>query len=271
MKLEHLPVGLWALCLAGMAHAHEFWLWPDDFAPEAGQPVVLSLRVGEHFTGDLVGFGQPLVREWRVRSRTGERDITASVMPGAHASSPPMAFAQRGSQRLSVDTQSFNITLPPDKFEAYLREEGLERVVAQREAEGASDRPGRERYRRHAKTLLRVGGQADASALVPTGQVLEIVPLTDPHMRSGAKGLQMQVRHQGNALPAALVKAWHQGERQLTVLRARTDCQGRVRFDLPWDGAWMVSVVHMVRTTGDADIDWDSHWANLTFEVGPAR
>ena len=23
--------------LAGMAQAHEFWLWPDDFAPDVGQ------------------------------------------------------------------------------------------------------------------------------------------------------------------------------------------------------------------------------------------
>ena len=116
----------------------------------------------------------------------------------------------------------------------------------------------------------RVGGQADASALTPTGQVLEIVPLTDPHARGAAAGLPLQVIYRGKALPDALVKAWHHGEGQATVLRARTDAQGRVRFDLPRDGAWMVGVVHMVRASGVPDIDWDSHWANLTFEAGPA-
>ena len=269
MNPKHLFACWLAIGLAGLAHAHEFWLWPNAFAPRAGQPVTLSLQVGERFIGDVVGFGRPLVRDLRVRSRSGDQDLTPAVPPGAHAASPPLSFAQSGAQRISIDTEPFTITLPADQFEAYLREEGLEQVVARRGAEGSTGRPGRERYRRHAKTLLRVGGQTDASARAPTGQVLEIVPLGDPHARSSPDGLPLQVRYRGTALQGALVKAWHQNGQQLTVLRARSDAQGRVRFDLPHDGTWMVSVVHMVRTADEPGIDWDSHWANLTFETGP--
>ena len=227
--------------------------------------------MGEHFRGDLVGFGRPLVQAWRAGSSAGEHDLTAAVPPGAHAASPPLSFMQRGSQRLQVDTEPFTVTLPADPFEAYLREEGLERVIAERQATGASSQPGRERYRRHTKTLLRVGGQTDASALRPAAQVLEIVPLTDPHAGTGVEGLRLQVLYRGAALPGALVKAWHRAGGQTMVLQARTDGQGRLRFDLPRDGVWMVSAVHMVRATGQGDVDWDSLWANLTFEADPAR
>jgi uncharacterized GH25 family protein len=80
----------------------------------------------------------------------------------------------------------------------------------------------------------------------------------------------MQLMFNGKPLKGALVKAWHQGDSQITVLRARTDARGRFAYRLPWSGVWMVSVVHMVPVTGEPGVDWDSHWGNLTFEL-PAK
>lgn len=260
-----------ALCTTALsASAHEFWLRPDRFDPPVKAPVSLSLAVGEHFVGDVAAFGAPLVAALRLHTRAGVQDLRALVPAGAPQGGLPMAFAQKGAHLLSLDTHPYTIELPADKFNAYLREEGLERVLAQREASGQATQPGRERYRRHVKTLLRVGGASDAAHGTRTGQTLELLPLADPQARAAAGGLPLRVLFNGAPLEGALVKAWHQGSGQLTVLRARTDAQGQVGYRLPWSGVWMVSVVHMVPVSGEAGVDWDSHWGNLTFEL-PAK
>ena len=259
-----------ALLLAFSASAHEFWMLPDRFAPLVKAPVSLSLLVGENFVGDAAPFGLPLVASLRLHTRAGVQDLRAVVPAEVPQARVPMAFAQTGTHLLSLDTHPSTIELPPDKFTAYLREEGLERVIAQREALGQSAAPGRERFRRHVKTLLSVGGASDASYGARTDQLLELLPLANPQVGLADGALPMQLMFNGKPLEGALVKAWHQGESQITVLRARTDARGRFTYRLPWSGVWMVSVVHMVPVTGEPGVDWDSHWGNLTFEL-PAK
>ena len=259
-----------ALLVAFSAHAHEFWMMPDRFAPPVKAAVSLSLLVGENFVGDAAPFGLPLVASLRLHTTAGVQDLRGVVPTEVAQSRVPMAFAQTGTHLLSLDTHPRTIELAPDKFTAYLRDEGLERVIAQREAQGQSATPGRERFRRHVKTLLSVGGVSDASFGARTGQMLELLPLANPQTRLANGALPMQLLFNGEPLEGALVKAWHQGDGQLTVLRARTDARGRLTYRLPWSGVWMVSVVHMVPVTGEPGVDWDSHWGNLTFEL-PAK
>jgi uncharacterized GH25 family protein len=141
--------------------------------------------------------------------------------------------------------------------------------MALRKAAGQDTQPGRERYRRHVKTLLSVGGQSDASCCARAGQTLEIVPLADPQRLQPGGALALQVLFKGQPLPGALVKVWNQRGAQVNVLRTRTDAAGRSTTILPWAGMWMASVVHMVSATDDQgwDWDWDSHWGNLSFEL----
>jgi uncharacterized GH25 family protein len=50
-------------------------------------------------------------------------------------------------------------------------------------------------------------------------------------------------------------------------LSARSDKDGRVRFRLPRAGMWMVKAVHMIAAQPDAQADWQSFWASLTFDL----
>jgi uncharacterized GH25 family protein len=255
------------LWLASAAQAHEFWMMPDRFSPPARGEVELALRVGENFVGDPVGFGQPMAESLRWFRQAGMVALTPQLPDHLEQDSVALAFDRPGTQLIALDTRPFTITLPPDTFNAYLREEGLERVLAQRKAAGQDTQPGRERYRRHVKTLLSVGGQTDASFGVRAGQTLEIVPLADPQRLTPGGALPLQVLFNGQPLQGALVKVWNQRGAQLSILRTRTDEAGRSSTRLPWAGVWMVSVVHMVPATDHQGWDWDSHWGNLTFEL----
>lgn len=64
------------------------------------------------------------------------------------------------------------------------------------------------------------------------------------------------------------MKAWHRRGGQTLIIRAKTAADGSASFDFPYAGPWMISVVHMVPVMGVKDVDWDSMWSNLSFNLG---
>lgn len=255
-----------AVTASGVADAHEFWMLPDSFDARPGASVQLSMHVGEYFVGDLVGLSQPFVTQLKRHAGTDTADLLANL-PEAAAGFVQVPVTQSGTQVFSADTASSRVELPAGRFHAYLHDEGLDYVIALREKAGTADTPGRERFRRHVKTLVRVGDTAGVAATQATGQRLEIVPRVDPSTTPAGRDLEFQVMWEGKALPNALVKFWHRRGGQPLMIRTVTNPAGRVSVTPPWPGVWMASVVHMIPATDSPDVDWDSYWGNLTFEL----
>ena len=269
---------LTAVCLAPL-YAHEFWITPVTTPLALGSTARLSLRVGEQFTGDLVGWSKPQTVRLRLVSSLGVQDISGQV-PVVPVADLPITLTAPGTHLVAYESQPNAITLSADRFHAYLHDEGLDFIKAQRDAAGQAKLPGRERYRRYVKTLLAVRGtQADGAAVAvhaqTLGQRLELVPVNNPLDLLPGDALSVQVMFEGKPLPGALLKAWHktggaastQAGGQTLIIRATTDLQGITTVNLPYPGAWMLSVVHMVRVTGEKGLDWDSLWGNLSFSV----
>ncbi len=71
----------------------------------------------------------------------------------------------------------------------------------------------------------------------------------------------------GEPVPNQLVFAGgHGADGAMDEASARTDASGHVRFRLGEAGRWYVRFIHMVRTD-DADLDYESKWATLSFEI----
>ena len=257
--------------------AHEFWLTPVTAPLAAGESARLTLRVGEYFEGDIVGFSASHTLALRRYSAAGSTDLRA-LLPGATvvpALLVPMPTA--GTHMVIFNNQPSIISLPAGTFNAYLHEEGLDFIKAQREAAGNAEKAGRERYRRFVKTLIRIKPATDAipsAATRPdtthaalTGQRLEILPMTDPLALAPGDVLSVRVEFDGKPLAGALLKAWHRRGGQTLIIRAKTAADGSASFDLPYAGPWMISVVHMVPVIGVKDVDWDSMWSNLSFNL----
>jgi hypothetical protein len=266
----HTPFRLlaaaFALVASAAAQSHEFWMLPGRFESAVGQAALLQLSVGQEFVGDHVPFSPELVAGlWRF-SADGRAPLSATRAMPALAVRLPSA----GSHVVALDTHPSFIELPADKFTDYLRLEGLQSVIDWRAQHGAADLPGRERYRRNVKALLRAGPASDGTFAVRTGQRLEIVPRSDPWQAHAPAALAFEVTFDGTPLPHALLKLWHHGSSGLVKLEAVTGADGRAAFVLPQAGAWMASVVQMIAATDTPGIDWDSYWGNLTFEIPPA-
>ena len=269
------------LCQTSL-QAHEFWIGPVKEPLVAGSQVGLSLLVGEYFVGDLVGFSALQTASLGRYTVAGRQDLS-SFLSSTQVAVLQLPLQSAGTHLVVFDSQPNAITLSADSFHAYLHDEGLDFIKAKREATGAGSQPGRERYRRYVKTLLQVTKSAGASSksnvdskkpdmthATVVGQRLELVPLQNPLSLSPGASLGVKVLFESKPLAGALLKAWHKRGGQTVMVRATTGVDGIVKFDLPYAGPWMISVVHMVPVTGVPDIDWDSFWGSLTFVVPPS-
>jgi uncharacterized GH25 family protein len=159
------------------------------------------------------------------------------------------------------------IKLDAAKFNAYLTEEGLDTIRAQRRQLGEDKLPGRERYSRYLKSLVRAGGHSDDTWKRALGQRLEIVPLVDPFAVKKGGNLPLRVLFDGKPLAGAKVLAHRRAAGKTATQSATTSAKGEVTFKVNGTGTWLVRLVHMRRAIKDKDADWESFWGALTFGV----
>jgi hypothetical protein len=151
----------WFLGLTVLAFAHEFWLLPKKWRVEPGQPVQLQLRVGENFSGDP--WEAAASRVTSLRSLLG-KSLTEHLpaLQKQGIDSLFLTFDRPGTHLVALATNSKFIELDAQKFDNYLKEDGLEHVRQIRRQTGQSERPGREFYRQGCR-------HADSSGQHPDG------------------------------------------------------------------------------------------------------
>lgn len=252
-----------AFFVAAPVLAHDFWIEPTSFRPEVGSVVGIGLRVGEGFDGDPVPRAAEKIERFVLLSRSGARDVEG--VPGRDPAGVTRV-AEPGYLVVGYRSRHSRVELPAEKFEEYLKEEGLEKIVATRAARGESDRPSREIYSRCAKAILDAGGAGTRGHDEVLGFRLELVPERSPKEVGGGRSMPVRLLFERKPLAGALVVAMKREDPEKR-LSARSDESGRVVFDLPRGGVWLVKSVHMVPAPGPSGADWESLWASLTFEV----
>jgi hypothetical protein len=255
---------VFTLLLASHAFAHDFWIEPSTFRPAAGDRVTAALRVGQRLQGEPLPRIPPLIDRFVLDN---------APMLGLAGSDPAgiAAVAKPGLQWIGYQSNPYPVTLDAAKFEQYLRDEGLERVIDERAKKGQSAAQGRERFYRCAKALLDAGGPsttlragAKSGAVdVLLGFTLEFVPRKKP--RAGDE-LPLTLLFRGKPAANVLVVAMSKSDPDKAV-RARTDARGRVTLRIAHGGFWLVKAVHMQSAPPDAGVEWESWWASLTFEL----
>ena len=264
-KSKLLAAGVVTLGLTAPLLAHDFWIEPSTFRPDVGTTVGLALRVGQGFRGDPVPLQPDKVVKFVTVSPSGT-EASATGVPGRDPAGRAR-ITEPGYVLVAYRSNPSSLELPADKFEAYLKEEGLEKIIEARAKRGDSAKPSKEIYSRCAKALLDAGGAGTIGFDRALGLRLELVPETSPKkISSGGGALSVHLLFDGKPLAGTLAVAMNRDEPDKR-LSARTDKAGRVTFALPRGGAWLVKAVHMVPAPADAGADWESLWASLTLEA----
>lgn len=249
--------------LSGPVLAHDFWIEPSTFRPAPGGRVAVRLRVGQNLLGDPVPREPQRIERFAAINGTGEAGV-----PGVPGSDPAgwLSPSSPGLTWIVYDSGHDSVQLDAAKFDAYLGEEGLERI---RKLRKAGPGPVKEIYSRCAKSLLAVGVGPGVGYDKVLGLELELVAEKNPYALKPGEDLPLRLLYKGKPLDGALLVAIPKGAPDSRV-SARSDRHGKAAVRLDRPGFWLVKAVHMVPAPAGSGAEWESLWASLTFEL-PAR
>jgi uncharacterized GH25 family protein len=248
-----------------VSEAHDLWLIPGEtVAP--GKPAILRANVGMDFptsehAPDPAAFKRRLLL--RPDGTTGELKAA-----GKEDKSGLLQFEpdKPGIYLVAVETQPKLLTLPADKFNEYLVSDGLPHIFRLRCKEKTLDQPGRERYSKYPKALVRVGTGGGGDPCRVLGLLLEIVPLRDPFALKVGATLPVRVLFQGKLLPEANLGWQLPGDGDTARGYVRTDARGEALVPISRSGLMTLRLTHMTRPKVQ-DYEWESFWTTLTFRV----
>jgi hypothetical protein len=256
-------VSVIALVMTTRLAAHDFWLEPTSYAPEVGRIIGVRARVGDAFLGDPVPRDSALVDQLVVEDASGRRPLVG------HDGDDPAGLLRVNVPGLHVIGylgKPSRVELTAEKFNAYLVQEGLDHVVAERAARNQSGTGGRDLFTRCAKALVLAGAPTPDQHDRALGCPFEIVAERNPYAMEAGETLPLRLTYGGKPLAGVLVVAINR-RRPLERITARSDEKGRVQVTLPSGGAWLVKAVHMVPAPANANADWASFWASVTFDL----
>ena len=259
-------IALLLLLLASHASAHDFWIEPSTFRPAAGDRVTAALRVGQKLNGEPLPRIPTLIDRFVIK---GENGLEGPVVgrPGADPAGIAL-INDAGLHWIGYQSNPFPVALEAPKFEDYLRDEGLEKIIEERKKKGQSAAPGRERFYRCAKALLETPGATSKAHVfdVPLGFTFELVPRKSPYAIHPGGELPLLLLFRGKPMANILVVAMSKEDPEKAV-RARTDSKGHVTLRFAHAGFWLIKAVNMEAAPADAGVDWESWWASITFEL----
>lgn len=267
MKTRLLSTIICALLLSVNVCAHEYWFEPETFFPAQGQISVVHLYVGDGLIKDREERPFQLAKTpmFQLFSASPQAlNLRTSLSDGAL---PVYKFSagRAGNYLLAMERNWSSLKLEPQKFEDYLREDGLDYIIAERAKLGESGKEGRERYSRFIKALMQVGDKRDETYKRVLGLKLEITPLENPYSKEIGDELKFQVLFDGKPLAGKTVFA---DNRDAATQRMTTDREGKVSMKITRNGLWLVRLVNMQRCTKDcAEADWESFWGAYSFGV----
>ena len=179
-----------------------------------------------------------------------------------------------GTYLIGVSTAARVFDLTAEEFNEYLVHDGIVDAIAQREAAGKTDDEATERYSKHVKAVVQVGGARSGEWSHELGYPVEFIPLRNPYELGAGDELQVRFLRAGQPVGNQLVYASydeHHGHdaagEHVEAVTTRTNADGVATIPLNGTGRWYVRTIHMVETTDEADVDYESNWATLTFEV----
>jgi hypothetical protein len=253
--MKWIPVLLLTIFIATPLPAHDMYIWPRF---EDGNHVSLAMFVEKE---EVVWF-ESMTAGLRMEGPSGEAELKVP-----EDGDPVVEFAQEGTYVIGWQSEPLFIQVEPDIFKKYVAMEGYW-TAGNRIKEGG--KPGREIYTRFVKSFVQIGHTPTNDFNRPFGFKIEIIPLQNPCSLRMNEDLDVKVLYDDKPLANHKIMATYDSYSALTEDYAqvtRTDQDGIARFRLTNKGLWLIRTNEMIRLENHPDADWQSFWANFTFEV----
>ncbi|MES2331000.1 MAG: DUF4198 domain-containing protein [Bacteroidota bacterium] len=255
-----------------VALAHEFWFLPQKFFFSIREVARIHFMVGENFHGENWSGNREKVQQLFHYTPSDNVVDVSGYLSMNKGDSLQLPLQEEGTHMVVFNSTNSFISLEADKFNEYLREDGLDNIAIYRKENHEEDKKSTEHYQRSIKTLLQAGYKLTDACTQPTVLPLDILPEKNPYSvpigRSSTSPVKVRFRvlFQHNPLAGALVKTWYYVPgKPVQVDTFRTDKRGWITA-VRHPGPYMVSCVYMERTSDDKEAQWQSYWGSLSFE-----
>jgi uncharacterized GH25 family protein len=247
------------------ALGHDLWLIPPE-APAAGAKALIQCSVGMEFPISVRAIDSKLFKRKLVLGPDGKEGSLEDA--GTKETLGLMQFEPQlpGIYQIAVETQPKLITLPAEKFNEYLVEDGMPHIYQLRAKEKTLDQPGRERYQKSPKTIFQVGNGGAGDFGKVLGLPLEIVPLRNPLALKAGAALPVRVLFHRKPLAEVYVGWQHPGDGAAARGMIRTNADGEALIPIAATGLITLRLTHMTRPK-TKDYEWESFWSTLTFRI----
>jgi uncharacterized GH25 family protein len=272
-----------AVAVVATARAHDMFLKLESFYLTPNSTAVVSLINGTWDESEnpiarermadvsIVGPGgvtHPAASAWR--------DTAAHHWSVDSVDTSLLTFqtGEAGTYVLGVSTSPTVFTLTGQEFDDYLVHDGVLDVIESRASTGKTGHEATERYSKHVKALVQVGDARSGGFSHALGYPAEFIPLQNPYDLKAGDALDVRFVRAGQPVANQIVYASHDGYHghdeaggHTVAVTVRTNGQGVARIPLGEPGRWFIRTIHMVETASEAEVDYESNWATLTFEI----
>lgn len=228
--------------------------------------MLLKLGTGNRFPRHEFTVGEASLREQGCRRNgakamplqvTGETVQALSLTARPGGVGPVTCWAQQ---------QPFEIEIAPATVEVYLKEVNASPAVRAAWAElQARGQPWRERYAKHARIEL-ASQRTGTEAATPTGMAMDVLLESGLQPLAAGDTVRFQVLRDGQPLLDLAVEL--QNDQSGFGFWKKTDAEGRVSFQVPLEGRWLLRGTDL-RLSPTMPDTWDSRFVTLAFKVGP--
>lgn len=176
-----------------------------------------------------------------------------------------------GTYLAGVSTKPREIDLKAAEFNDYLQHDGIPDTLAERKKNNELNKDVRERYSKHVRAVFQVGDKLSDDYKRQLNYPAEVIPQQNPYALKVGDTISVLCMVDGQPVPDQFVMAgWESHDGKLHLLDARTNAAGLAIFKLAGAGKWYVKFIHMTPLS-DPDLNYESKWASLTFEIRPRR
>lgn len=257
---NRLGPALMLFVLSSASAAHDMWL----VAGVSGAEGKICARIGERFPDTVNAPTADRVTAFQARFPDRTEKLAGTFLDKQFCA--PSPADKNGIIEMIVQPRLNRIDRK--RFGEFVRGEGLQHVIAQPEADAASDVTYL--YSRYSKLIL--GAPTFKMLSEPIGHVLEIVPLNDPSALPQGSSFRVRVMFRGRPLANAQIAAVHEGaspEAHQFPVVTRTDKDGIAELKLTRQGLWYARLIHTIRAN-DPEFEWHHFFATMTFHAAQA-
>lgn len=268
-----------ALTLAAVpASAHQTFLIADINPMRPGTDNFLILRNGTYHESGY-SITRAMSRDISIvmggKRRTPDASEVADVdgNPSYKSTFIKVVADPEGTGLAGLAAKPDYIALPAEMFANYLKHDGLADMLKDFTANNKLSTV-RERYTKHAKAVFQVGAPLTDDYKEALGYKVELFLDRHPGKVKAGEEMPFRVMYEGKPLANQIVYASHASRPvdpkadvpASSLYTLRTDAEGRASFKITAADKWFIQLIHMQKMD-DGEVDYESNWSTITFEI----